>query len=104
MLFEGTKRSRDIHQRLKLGAAIIASIAVAAVLAALLYLVSIRSGVLTPPLGEYSFGPLAIISLYDRQYCPPNQVCAYDAYVLYLDIRTTDQTSFSIELIRRPGQ
>jgi hypothetical protein len=104
MMVEPTKRLMGSHQRLKLGATIIASIVVAAVLGAVMMLASIQVGFFTPPLGEYRFGPLEVISLYDRQVCLPNQVCADDAYILYLGIRTADETALGVTVIHRPGQ
>jgi hypothetical protein len=101
---EATKRARDIHQQLKLGVVIIASLFVTGVFSVLLILVGTQVGFLTPPLGEYRFGPLEVISLYDRQVCLPNQVCADDPYMLYLGIQTADGTSIGMPLIRRPGQ
>lgn len=103
MMLEPTQRRMDIHQRLKLGGAIIASMAVAALLGALLMLASIQVGVLTPPLGEYQFGPFEVISLYDRQFCVPNQACADDTYVLYLGMRTAGETALGMTVIHRPG-
>jgi hypothetical protein len=81
-----------------------ASIAVASALGALLILTSVQVGVVTPPLGEYRFGSLEVISIYDRQACPRKQVCAGDAYVLYLGIRTDDETALGLQVIRRPRQ
>ena len=103
-MFEATQPSRDIHRLLKLGLTIVASIAVAGALGALLLLASIRVGVVTPPLGEYRFGSLEVISIYDRQACLPKQVCAGDTYVLYLGIRTADETALGLQVIRRPSQ
>jgi hypothetical protein len=104
IMFEATQPSRDIHRLLKLGLTIVASIAVAGALGALLLLASIRVGVVTPPLGEYRFGSLEVISIYDRQACLPKQVCAGDTYVLYLGIRTADETALGLQVIRRPSQ
>jgi hypothetical protein len=104
MMSEATKRSLNIHQWLKLGAALIASIAVAALFGALVTLASIQVGVFTPPLGEYRFGPIEVISLYDRQICLANQTCAVDTYILYLGIRTADETALGMTVIHRPNQ
>src|SRR5262245_33544780 len=102
-MLEPMQQRMDIHQRLKLGAAIIASIAVAGLLSALMTLASIQVGVFTPPLGEYRFGPFEVISLYHRQICVPNQACADDTYILYLGIRTLDETALGVRVIHRLG-
>jgi hypothetical protein len=101
---EVTKRSRDMYQQLKLGVAIVASMFVTGVFGVLLILVGTQAGFLTPPLGEYRFGPLEVISLYDRQVCLPNQVCADDPYMLYLGIQTADGTSIGMPVIHRLAQ
>jgi hypothetical protein len=104
MMSEATKRSLNVHRWLKLGAVAIASIAVAGVLGALLILAGIQIGYLTPPMGEYRLGPLEVISLRDRQACLPNQVCADGVYMLYLGIRTVDNTSLGLPIIHGPRQ
>lgn len=96
--------TRDIHQQLKLAVTAIASIVLTGVLGALLIFTSIQVGFFTPPLGEYRFGPLEVISLYDRQVCLPNQVCADEAYTLYLGIRRADDTSLGLPVLRWPRQ
>ena len=103
MMLEPTQRHVHVHQRLKLAATIIGSMAVAALLGVLMMLASIQIGAFTPPLGEYRFGPVEVISLYDRQTCMPNQACPDDTYTLYLGMRTADETALGVRVIHRPG-